>query len=146
MPGVIAAVPGRGLPAFHVLAGGELRGFTFQGRLFLSCSGHIHAWSVCLCVCMCAFLTSKFPSFFFFPLSFICYSQCFVADKCFVMTRRVTFLSPLCCPSWGTEPLSPLLSLCERSDIFTAASDPWCEGTVCRCFHDAGLFLLQIQL
>ena len=30
MPGVIAAVPGRGLPAFHVLAGSELRGFTFQ--------------------------------------------------------------------------------------------------------------------
>ena len=38
-----------------------------------------------------------------------------MADKCFVMAMRVTFLSPLCCPSWGTEPLSPLLSLCERS-------------------------------
>lgn len=70
LPSIFAAEPGRGIPAFHVPAGGELRGFTFQGRLFLPCSGHLPCM-VCVSVCVNVCVSYKQVSLvFFFFFSF----------------------------------------------------------------------------
>ena len=56
-----------------------------------------------------------------------------------------SFLGPQ--PILGNCATLTLLSLLERTNIFTAASEHWCEVIVySRCFHDTHLFLLQIQL
>lgn len=122
----------------------------FQGRLFLHHSRPLSMQDARLCLCVCTgthvgLPRSRSPCYFG--------SQGFVANECF---GRMKFLSspslPLCLPflasyssQWAMW-LSPWLSLLERTNIFTAAWECWCEVIVCRCFHDTHLFLLQIQL